>query len=98
MRYIHVTLHKALKDAVGDGLLPKNVAAGLKPSKTRGPEINPLNPEQAKKFLKAAHDDRYEAIYVLALNSAGLYSLSIPKPKFNRLFLPLKVRRNLNLY
>ena len=68
VRYIHVTLHKALKDAVGDGLLPKNVADGLKPSKPRRHEINPLNPEQAKALLNAARSDRYEALYVLAVH------------------------------
>ena len=31
VNYIHVTLHKALKDAVADGLIPKNVTDGLKP-------------------------------------------------------------------
>jgi integrase len=68
VNYIHVTLHKALKDAVADGLIPKNVADGLKPSKPRKKEINPLNPEQAKAFLEAARGDRYEALYVLAVH------------------------------
>jgi integrase len=68
VQYIHVTLHKALKDAVGDGLLPKNVATGLKPSKPRRHEMNPLNPEQAKAFLCAIRGDRYEALYVLAVH------------------------------
>ena len=68
VNYIHVTLHKALKDAVADGLILKNVADGLKPSKPRKKEINPLNPEQAKAFLEAAREDRYEALYVLAVH------------------------------
>ena len=68
VNYIHVTLHKALKDAVADGLISKNVADGLKPSKPRKKEINPLNPEQAKTFLEAAREDRYEALYVLAVH------------------------------
>jgi len=68
VNYIHVTLHKALKDAVADGLIPKNVADGLKPSKPRKKEINPLNLEQAKAFLEAARGDRYEALYVLAVH------------------------------
>jgi len=62
------SLHKALKDAVADGLIPKNVADGLKPSKPRKKEINPLNLEQAKAFLEAARGDRYEALYVLAVH------------------------------
>lgn len=31
VQYIHVTLHKALKQAVMDGLLPRNVAEAVKP-------------------------------------------------------------------
>jgi integrase len=68
VQYIHVTLHKALKDAVSDGLIPKNVADGIKPSKPKKKEINPLNPEQAKAFLRAVGGDRYEALYVLAIH------------------------------
>lgn len=68
VRHIHVALHKALKDAVGDGLVPKNVADDLKPPKPKKKEINPLNPEQAKAFLEAARGDRYEALYVLAIH------------------------------
>lgn len=70
VQYIHTTLHKALKDAVGDGVLSKNVADGLKPAKLRKKEINPLTPEQARALLKVTHDadDRYEALYVLAIH------------------------------
>jgi integrase len=68
VQYIHTTLHKALKDAVADGLIPKNVSDGLKPSRSRRHEIHPLTPEQAKAFLNAARGDRYEALYVLAVH------------------------------
>ena len=70
VQYIHVTLHKGLRDAVADGVVPKNVADGLKPSKSKKKEINPLTPEQASTFLKAANeaDCRYEALYVLAIH------------------------------
>ena len=68
VQYIHVTLHKALNDAMADGLVPRNVADGIKPSKPKKKEINPLNIEQAKAFLEAAQGDRYEALYVLAVH------------------------------
>src|SRR5215212_2820185 len=68
VQYIHTTLHKALKDAMIDGLVPKNVAAHIRLPKPRKKEINPLNPEQAKAFLEAARGDRYEALYVLAIH------------------------------
>lgn len=68
VQYIHVTLHKALKDAVADGLVPRNVSDGLKPSKSRRHEIDPLTPEQAKTFLTTAREDRFHALYVLAIH------------------------------
>lgn len=68
VQYIHVTLHGALRDAVSDGLIARNVAHGLKPSKPRKKEIHPLNPDQAKTFLNAARGDRFEALYLLALH------------------------------
>ncbi len=70
VQYIHTTVHKALKDAMIDGLVPKNVAEGIKPSKPKKKEINPLTPQQAKALLKVAKDagDRYEALYVLAIH------------------------------
>ena len=45
VQYIHTTLHKALKDAMVDGLIPKNVAAHIRLPKPRKKEINPLTPE-----------------------------------------------------
>jgi integrase len=68
VQYIHTTLHKALKDAMIDGLVPKNVAAHMRLPKPRKKEINPLSPEQAKAFLEAARGARYEVLYVLAVH------------------------------
>jgi integrase len=67
VQYIHTTLHKALKEAVADNLVPRNVAEGIKPAKSKQKEITPLTPEQAKVFFEAARGDRYEALYVLAV-------------------------------
>ena len=47
-----------------DGLLPKNVADCIRPSKPKRKEIHPLGPEQAKAFLDAARSDRFYALYV----------------------------------
>jgi integrase len=71
VQYIHVTLHKALKQAVNDGLVPRNVAEAVKAPQVRREEIKPLSPEQARTLLKAAREDRIEALYVLAV-TAGL--------------------------
>src|SRR5215216_6101354 len=71
VQYIHVTLHKALKEAVRDGLLPRNATEAVKPPQVRREEIHPLTPEQVKTLLEAARGDRLEALYVLAVH-AGL--------------------------
>jgi integrase len=53
VQYIHTTLRKALQDAMSDGLIPRNVADGIKAPRPKKQEINPLSPEQARTFLKA---------------------------------------------
>jgi integrase len=68
VRYIHTTLHKALKDSVADGLIPRNVTEGIRAPKPKKKEVNALSPEQARAFLEAARADRFEALYVLAIH------------------------------
>jgi integrase len=68
VNYIHVTLSKALKDAVSDGLIPRNAASAVKAPKPAKKEISPLSCDQARAFLEAARGDRFEAAYVLALH------------------------------
>jgi integrase len=68
VQYIHTTLHKALQDAVSDGLIPRNIADGIKAPRPKKKEINPLSPDQARAFLEAVHGDRLEALYVLAIH------------------------------
>ena len=71
VRYIHTTLHKALKQAVMDGLIPRNATEAVKPPQPTREEIHPLTPEQAKLLLQVAHEpgDRLEALYVLAIHT-----------------------------
>jgi integrase len=68
VNYIHTTLHKALKDAVADGLIPRNAASAVKAPRPKKKEIRPLSSEQARAFLEAARGDRFEALYVLAVH------------------------------
>jgi len=69
VQYIHVTLHKALKQAVLDGLVPQNAAEAVKPPQVRREEMRPLTPEQVKALLEAARGDRLEALYLLAVTT-----------------------------
>src|SRR3712207_3941574 len=69
VQYVHVTLHKALKQAVMDGLIPRNATDAVKPPQVRREEMQPLLPDQVKVLLEAARDERLEALYVLAVTS-----------------------------
>ena len=68
VNYIHVTLHKALKDAVSDGLVPRNVCDAVKSPRPGKKEVTPLSQDQARSLLAAARSDRLEALYTVALH------------------------------
>jgi integrase len=69
VRKMHSVLRKALKQAVLDGLIPRNVCEAVKPPKVEHKEINPLDQGQAKVLLEAANGLRLEALYVLAIHT-----------------------------
>src|SRR5215204_1804681 len=66
---IHALLHKALKQAVNDGLISRNVTEAVKAPRQIRKEIQALPPEQARAFLQAAKSDRLEALYLLAIHT-----------------------------
>jgi integrase len=66
VRYIHVTIRKALKDAVRLQLLSLNVADSAIPPRPIKQEIHPLSQEQVKTLLETARGDKLHALYVLA--------------------------------
>jgi integrase len=70
--YIHVTLQKALSQAVRDDLIPRNVATGERPRNSRQrsvEEAKALSPTQVKALLMAAKGQRNEALYVIAVHT-----------------------------
>jgi integrase len=69
VQYIHVTLHKALKQAVMDGLLPRNVADAVKAPQVHKKEVKPMSPTEVAALLSAASGDRLEALYVTAVHT-----------------------------
>jgi integrase len=69
VRYIHVTVRKALKDAVRLQLLPRNVADAAIPPRAVKTEIEPLTQDQMRSLLDAAKGDKLEALYVLAITT-----------------------------
>src|SRR5829696_2682068 len=69
VQYVHVTLHKALKQAIADGLIPRNATEAVKPPQVRREEIRPLTAEQVKILFEAVRGDRLEALYILAVHT-----------------------------
>jgi integrase len=70
VRKIHSTLHKALSQAVSDGLVPRNAAA-VKAPRPAPEEMRPLSSKEARTLLETARavGDRFEALYVLAITT-----------------------------
>ena len=66
---VHATLHKALKQAVGWTLIPRNVAEAVTPPRPVRKAITPLSREQARALLEAARSDALHAFYVLAVTT-----------------------------
>lgn len=69
VQIIHVTLYKALKQAVKWTLIPRNIAEFVEPPKVPRKEIIPLSKEQVKRLLEAAQGNKLEALYVLAVQT-----------------------------
>jgi integrase len=66
---MHVVLHKALDQAVADGLIPRNATDAVKSPRIDSEEINPLTADEANRFIEAACGERLEALYVLAIHT-----------------------------
>ena len=69
VRYIHAVLHRALKQALRWGLVPRNVTEAVDLPKLVSDEVDALTPEDARAFLDAARGDRFEALYVVAVTT-----------------------------
>jgi integrase len=67
--YVHVTIRKALKDAVRLQLLSRNVADAAIPPRAVKTEIEPLTHDQMRSLLDAATGDKLHALYVLAITT-----------------------------
>ncbi len=68
VQYLHAVLHRALKQALRWGLVPRNVSEAVDPPRVQREEIRPLSLEQVRMLLETARDDRLEALYVLAVH------------------------------
>jgi integrase len=72
VRYIHTITHRALRDAVKWGRLPRNAAEAADPPKAAGrPESITWTADQLRSFLEGTRGNRYWAAYLL-LATTGL--------------------------
>ncbi len=67
VRYAHSVLRRALKQAVVRGLVPRNVAEGASLPRVGRKEAQAFTPGEVRRLLRAARDDRLEALYVVAV-------------------------------
>jgi integrase len=97
VQYVHVTLHKALKQAIADGLIQRNVTEAVKRPQVRREEMRPLTADQVKTLFEVARSDRLEALYFLAVTT-GLRQGELLGLKWDDIDLEvgtLQVRRTL---
>jgi len=69
VHYIHTILHRALKDAVEDGLVVRNVAASARPPRqgaSKRQEMQTWTPQELRAFLAHVADDRLYPVFMLA--------------------------------
>lgn len=64
-RAVLIVLHRALGDAVKDGLLRSNPTAGVKRPKVRRPEMHTWSQAELSTFLRATRDDRLSPLWRL---------------------------------
>jgi integrase len=69
VQYLHVVIHRALKQVLRWGLVARNVAEAVDPPKVMKKEMKRLSSQQARQLLIAAASDRLEALYVLAVHT-----------------------------
>jgi integrase len=67
VQYLHAVLRRALGMAERWGLVSRNVAKLVDPPRVPRHEIEPLTPEQARRLIEAAAEDRLRALWVTAL-------------------------------
>lgn len=97
VQYLHTLLRKALKQAVKWGMVPRNVTDAVDAPRPARKETKYFSFDQAKAFLKVASEDRFWALYVLAI-STGLRRGELLGLRWEDLDLErgvLRVRRSL---
>ncbi len=66
--YVHTVLRRAFKQAVRDGMIPRNPCEAVEPPRAQRKEMRPLDRDRVRALLDAARGDRLEALYVVAVH------------------------------
>ncbi len=74
VQYVHVTLHKALKQAMRWGYVGRNVTEAVDTPRPEKKEINPLTPEQVGILLNGLDTERDRVLYTLAVSTGARQS------------------------
>ena len=69
VQYLHAILHRALEQAVKWGHIARNVTDAVDRPRVARAAITTLSPDEARRFLVVAKDDRFSALYVLAIST-----------------------------
>jgi integrase len=67
VQYCHAVLRAALEQAVRWGLIARNIARLVKPPRIKRSDVQPLDPEQARRLLLTVQGHRLEALFTVAL-------------------------------
>jgi integrase len=71
LQLTHAVLHRALRHAVRQELLPRNTATLVDAPTYSAKQMHPLTSAQIAKLLKTAKGDRLEALYIVAVLSGA---------------------------
>jgi integrase len=97
VRNVHVMLHKALSDAVAWRYVSENVAEHAKPPRVSRRRATVWTPDQVRRFLAHAREDRFYALYLLAattgMRRAELCGLRWPDVDFGNSALSIAATR-----
>jgi len=69
VRYVHAILHRAIKEALGLGLVSRNVTESVSPPKAVRPPIKTWDVADIQRFLAIAEPDGYSPLWLIALHT-----------------------------
>ena len=69
IQFVHAVLRSALQHAVREELIGRNVAKLVSPPRATPPEVTPLSPEVARRFMQVANTHWLAALWLILLTT-----------------------------